>query len=86
MNKYAYFETDSNEYETIVTPFEVGSRGFITKDNEKRLKEIHKFVKSGITFKKFTRNISQLAINSSYYIFICRKESDWYKPPPLKKD
>ena len=33
------------DYETTVTPFEVGSRGFISKDNEKRLKEIHKLVR-----------------------------------------
>ena len=84
MNKYAYIETDSNYYDTNVTPLAIGSRGFITKDNENRLKELNKFVRKGIPFKKFMRNISQLVVNSSYYIFICRKEYDWDAPMPLK--
>ena len=84
MNKYAYIETDSNYYATKVTPLAIGSRGFITKDNENRLKELNKFVRKGIPFKKFMRNISQLVVNSSYYILICRKEYDWDAPMPLK--
>ena len=73
-NKYAYLLTDITELRPSVTAFEIGVRGFVTKENKARLENIHKYCDKSIKFKTFLENISVLAINSSYYIFTCRKE------------
>ena len=82
-NKYAYFLTDITELTPHVCAFEVGARGFITKDNSDRLKSLHKFCKKNIKFKSFVQNISALAVNASFYLFICRKDPVWSDPPLL---
>ena len=35
-NKYAHFATDITTFSTKITPFEIGVRGFLTKDNMNR--------------------------------------------------
>ena len=82
-NKYAYLLTDITDYATTVTAFEVGARGFVSRDNRERLKSLHKFCKKNIKLKTFIENISSLAVNSSYYLFLCRKDPVWTDPPPL---
>ena len=62
---------------------EVGDRGFVSRDNRERLKRLHKFCKKNIKLKTFIENISSLAVNSSYYLFLCRKDPVWTDPPPL---
>ena len=42
-NKYAYFLRDITELKPHVTAFEVGARGIITRENNDRLKALHKF-------------------------------------------
>ena len=83
-NKYAYLLTDITTMKPTVTAFEIGSRGFITTENRNRLKQLHKFFKKGIKFSKFIENISAISVNSSYYIFLNRKEQIWVDPPPLE--
>ena len=82
-NKYSYFLTDITELTPHVCAFEVGARGFVTKANNERLKSLHKFCKKNIKFKQFVQNISALAVNASYYVFICRKDPVWCDPPLL---
>ena len=82
--KYSYFERDIDTYQTKVTLFEIGSRGYISNDNEQRLKKIHRFCRKNITFKCFKRNICKLVVRSPYYIFISRKEFEWSTPPYMK--
>ena len=82
-NKYSYLLTDITNYKPAVTAFEVGARGFVSKDNKERLKTLHKYCKKNIKLKTFIKNISSLTVNSSYYIFLCRKDPAWSDPPPL---
>ena len=82
-NRYAYLLKDITSYEPSLCAFEIGARGFMTTENMKRLKEIHKFCNKTLTFKKFSENISAISITSSYYIFNCRKEPSWGTPEPL---
>ena len=82
-NKYAYFLTDISSLSPTVTAFEVGARGFITKQNSDRLKNLHKFCKKSVKLKTFIDNVSALAVNSSFFIFISRKDPVWCDPPPL---
>ena len=77
--KYQHFNLDlqTNGYTPNIEPFEIGSRGHVTKNNEKTLKQIHKFCNPDIKFKSFLNNISSLAVQGSYYLFISRKEAQW---------
>ena len=75
--KYAHFISDIESMRVYVQPFEIGSRGFISPENKTTLKLIHSFCKSTITFTTFIKNISTIAISSSYYIFINRNSTDW---------
>ena len=86
-NKYAHFLSDISSHTPTLTAFEVGCRGYLTKENTDRLKSIHKYCDKNITQKRFLENISALAITGSYYIFIARKQPTWSPPgfltPPL---
>ena len=79
-NKYSHFLTDITCLTPAVTCFEVGSRGYISPENQSRLKSIHAFCKPSIKLKKFKENISALSIYSSYAIFNSRKEAQWTNP------
>ena len=82
-NKYAYMLTDITKYTPSVTAFEVGSRGFVTRENRERLKSLYRFFKSGVKFKSFVENVSLIAVNASYAIFLNRKEMLWPDTPHL---
>ena len=74
-------------YKSTLMCFEVGVRGFLTKENTSRLKLIHSLYKKSVKLKTFLENISALSIVSSYYIFTARKKSDMgetgYIHPPF---
>ena len=78
--KYSHFLTDISCYTPTLTCFEIGSRGYVSPDNQTRLKTIHSFCKPGIKLKKFKENISALSLYSSYAIFVNRKETQWMNP------
>ena len=89
-NKYAHFETDCTDYNCNVTAFEVGSRGYISTRNHSAIYTLHKFTKPGIKLTKFKKNISSLALYSSYHIFITRNEEHFNQPsfflPPFESE
>ena len=70
-HKYAHFLMDITKYKPSLTAFEVGVRGHLDREN----------------MKTFTDNLSALAVNSSYFIYTCRKEGMWnqtsYLGPPF---
>ena len=86
-DKYAHFVKDITTHKASVTAFEVGVRGQISKENMSRLHSLHTFTKKNIKFKTFTNNLSALAVNSSYFIYTCRKQPMWnqtdYLGPPF---
>ena len=75
--KYAHFVLDIETHRVYVEPFDIGSRGFFSPENKTTLRLIHSFCKSTITFTTFNKNISTIAISSSYYIIINRNSADW---------
>ena len=81
--KYAYFLEDVTVFTPSVTCFEVAARGYVSKDNLERLRNLHKFCRKSIKLKTFIQNISSLAVNSSYFLFISRKDHAWCDPPRL---
>ena len=82
-DKYAHFTVDIQNMQTLVSAFEVGSRGFVSTRNQNSLKTLHNFLKPGIKLKKFKENMSALSVYSSYHIFICRKDPVWSSPKYL---
>ena len=69
-NKYDHFVKDISIAKTLVTAFEVSSRGYISPENHKNLKTLHKFCRSTDKLSTFKLNISQLGIYSSYHIWL----------------
>ena len=83
--KYSHMISDITSHKVNLTPFEIGSRGYISPENRARLKTIFKFCDKSIAFSNFIKNISTLAILSSYYIFVSRKSQVWDEfTPPIK--
>ncbi len=76
-NKYAPLVSDIEDrnYEVNLVCLEVGSRGYLSVDNEKRLKVIHDLTDKSVKFKDFKNTISKLAILSSFSIFLCQKRT-----------
>ena len=85
-NKYSHFTTDITALKTYVEAFEVGSCGLITPENRQRLKCLHKFIDKSISFKTFSKKIAEIAIISSYYIFLQWKNPSWTSPGPMTAD
>ena len=82
--KYNHFISDINsDYTTKVVPFEISSRGQVSRPNRERLRELHKFTDKSLKLKDFVNNISSIAIASSYYIFVSRKEPVWSNTPTI---
>ena len=79
-NKYAHFSKDITSHKTKITAFEVGSRGYLTPENEKRLRMICSFCVKGTKPKEFLESISKLAITCSYLIYTARKQPTWVSP------
>ena len=75
--KYSHLETDISSHIVNLEPFEIGSRGYISKENKSRLNSLHKLCDKTISFTTFRNNISSLAVLSSYYIFMNRRSQDW---------
>ena len=83
-NKYKYLETESNDYSVLTHALEVEIRGYISKENKKTLHRVFKLCSSTKTFKEFQETTSRLAINASYYIYMCRNQTEWADLPLLK--
>ena len=84
-NKYAPIISDaeSNNVQTEFIGLEIGSRGFISAENDRRLKRIFKLGNSDISYKNFKRNVSKLAIVSSFAIFHAKNDPEWENIPVM---
>ena len=76
-------KAEITNYKTEVEASEIGARGYISKENRKRLKIIHKLCRKDIKLKDFEENIARLSINASYYIYLCRDQTEWATPALL---
>jgi len=85
-NKYAPLVSDieSSGYQVELIAIEIGSRGYISPDNIKRAKAIHKMCNKPVSFKNFRNNLSKLAIVSSFSVFYAKHEPTWMNPPFLE--
>ena len=85
LDKYTALVSDikSNGFECDIITLEIGSRGYISPDNQKRLKSILKLCNNPASFKSFRDDLSKLAILSSFSIFHAHKEPSWDNYPLL---
>ena len=86
VNKYTALVNDieSNQYHVYLLALEIGSRGYISCDNDKTLKLIHKSLSVQTTYKTFKQNICKLAIISSFVIFHAKTQPHWDSLPLLQ--
>ena len=84
-DKYAALVSDinANGIKTEFIALEIGSRGFISCDNDKRLRKLFNRCKSDISYKNFKLNISKLAIISSFVIYHAKNDPMWENIPLL---
>ena len=81
LERYEHFYSNITAAKVVVEPFEIGAAtGQITKRNKSAIKNIHKFVKRGITLKILEKNLSFITVTSSYYIWNSRKVKEWENP------
>ena len=76
-------DLEAQKYSVTLVPFEIGSRGYVTKRNRTEIQNIIKLteikVKSGNLFK----GASKVALLCSFAIFNAREEPAWQDPPYL---
>ena len=86
VNKYTPLVNDIRDkgYVVFFYALEIGSRGYISGDNEKTLRSIHSSSFIQTPFKKFKSDISKLAIISSFVIFHAKSEPQWDTHPTLQ--
>ena len=86
--KYAPLISDieSKEYTVHYFAIEVGSRGYISPDNAKRLKLVLNEIGKPTKFKIFCDNISKLAVTctSSFVIYYSKHNPKWETQAPLR--
>ena len=85
-DRYTQLQSDiqSNGYICHNVPFEVGSRGHITKENRSTLTTLYQITKPKPKLKCWIQNISKISLLCSYSIFISRTEEGFGNPPPLR--
>ena len=86
VDKYNPLVNDISDkgYEVSLFAIEVGSRGYISSENDKSFKNIHKSMHIKVPYRAFKSQLSKLAIISSFVIFHAKSEPNWEGPPMLK--
>ena len=84
-DKYVDLESDLKKagWTTSLTPFEVGSRGQVTKQNEETIKKMTRLVQTNTKAKKIITSISRISLLASFSIFQARCQPTWESPPHL---
>jgi hypothetical protein len=89
VDRYTLLTTDLEQtgYKVNHIDFEVGSRGLITPTNKARLQQLlttSSFRPPQAFIRRTTKDISSLAIISSFIIFYAKYEQSWCSPPLTK--
>ena len=66
-----------------LVPFEIGSRGMVTKRNKTSLMETFKRYQLKVKHKQLMKDLSKISLLCSYVIFQARTEPIWETPPLL---
>ena len=76
VDKYTALVLDikSKGFECDIIGLEIGSRGYVSPDNQQRPKSILKLCNNPVSFKNFRDDLSKLSILSSFSIYHAHKE------------
>ena len=76
-------DIESNGYKCVLIPFEIGSRGYVTRENKANI--IHVFVKNNIKSNalKCVKQLSKISLLCSFSIFHAYTQPSWRSPPFL---
>ena len=79
VNKYTPLINDltDNGYKCDILCIEIGSRGYISKDNKARLQKLLCDIDLKKQFKHVCNNIAKLSLVTSYAIFNFKDEPQW---------
>ena len=69
---------------TNLVPFEIGSRGQVTKNNNKTIKDMMKLVNIHTQHQKLVTELSRISLLASFSIFHARCQPSWESPPFLQ--
>jgi hypothetical protein len=74
-------DIEDNKYRVNYYPVEIGSRGYIDKDNANRIKSIaHKYCKD-VNISSFKNTICKTSLIGSYVIYHSKFDESWINPP-----
>ena len=84
--RYTTLKSDIEQqgYTCILVPFEVGSRGYVTKSNRANIVNIFATNKIAANAFKCIKQLSKLSLLCSYSIFHAYTQPTWRDPPFLK--
>ena len=84
--RYTTLKSDIEQqgYTCILVPFEVGSRGYVTKSNRTNIVNIFATNKIAANAFKCIKQLSKLSLLCSYSIFHAYTQPTWRDPPFLK--
>ena len=76
-------DLEDNGYKCILAPFEIGSRGYVSKSNRANIVNIFAHAKIKASPFQCIKNLSKLSLLSSYTIFHAYTQPSWRDPPFL---
>jgi hypothetical protein len=78
-DRYAALAGDISDagFNCTLIPFEVGSRGLITKSNTSRLRGLLRTLRCNVKYTALKDNIVKKSLMSSFSIFQARHEKEW---------
>ena len=79
-------ENDVNGFDVNYYALEIGSRGYIDKDNSQRLRSFIKNHCKDVKFSVVRDTISKISLVSSFIIYHSKFEKDWINPPFVRFD
>ena len=85
-NKYTFMKNDLEElgYKVDLVPFEIGSRGHITKKNVNNLTNIFTKHKIKTNVKSMSKTLGKISLLCTFAIFTAYQQPSWVSPPLLQ--
>ena len=83
LNRYASLTTDLEikGYKVNYSAVEIGSRGFVNKDNQSRLKSFFRTTSKEVKWSETKTKLSTTSLLGLYVIYSCKGDVIWNDPP-----
>ena len=83
IHRYASLTTDleTKGYKVNYFAVEIGSRGFVNKDNQSRLKSFFRKTSKGVKWSETKTKLATTSLLGSYVIYSSNCDASWNDPP-----